>query len=222
MRGRWHGGAVADEVRALASTRRCPPHQSPPATASLIGEATGHSAFPKASPSQGEVARRSRDGEVVANLMQPPQSASLTAPPGRGAFPRKKVTSIWISKAPSIDSNCSTATSYKFGTPVSGGAYQDARKVSLVWNARPKHWDLPEFRCSMHPIVTKHPFSFPYLFRQDGKDRGHRRRVRNDHNGTNPCKQGFLSSVLVSFQTASQTCGLGFIANLLQPQSAFS
>ena len=34
MRGRWHGGAVTDEVEALASTRRSPPHQSPPATAS--------------------------------------------------------------------------------------------------------------------------------------------------------------------------------------------
>ena len=34
MRGRWHGEAVTDEVGALASTRRCPPHQSPPATAS--------------------------------------------------------------------------------------------------------------------------------------------------------------------------------------------
>ena len=34
MRGRWHGEAVTDEVEALASTRRSPPHQSPPATAS--------------------------------------------------------------------------------------------------------------------------------------------------------------------------------------------
>ena len=34
MKGRWHGGAVTDEVEVLASTRRCPPHQSPPATAS--------------------------------------------------------------------------------------------------------------------------------------------------------------------------------------------
>ena len=41
--------------------------------------------------------------------------------PGRGAFPRKKVKFIRISKAPSIDSNCSKATSCKFGTPVSGG-----------------------------------------------------------------------------------------------------
>ena len=64
-----------------------------------------------------------------------------TFPPDRGnrplegePFPRKKVTSIWISNAPSIDSNCSTATSYKFGTPVSGGAYQDIRKVTIEWN----------------------------------------------------------------------------------------
>ena len=34
MRGRWHGEAVTDEVGALAFTRRRPPHQSPPATAS--------------------------------------------------------------------------------------------------------------------------------------------------------------------------------------------
>ena len=33
---------------------------------------------------------------------------------------------------------------------VSGGAYQDARKVTLVWNARPKHWCLPEFRGRTH------------------------------------------------------------------------
>ena len=25
-------------------------------------------------------------------------------------------------------------TSYKFGTPVSGGAHPDARKVTIVWN----------------------------------------------------------------------------------------
>ena len=33
-RGRWHGAAVTDEVEALPSTQRSPPHQSPPATAS--------------------------------------------------------------------------------------------------------------------------------------------------------------------------------------------
>ena len=49
-------------------------------------------------------------------------------------LPRKKVISIRISAAPSIDSSRSTATSYKSDTPVSGGAYQDAREVTLVWN----------------------------------------------------------------------------------------
>ena len=34
MRGRWHGEAVTDEVGAVPATQRCPPHQSPPATAS--------------------------------------------------------------------------------------------------------------------------------------------------------------------------------------------
>ena len=54
------------------------------------------------------------------------------APPLQG--PRKKVTFIKISVAPSIDGSRSKATSYKFDTPVSGGAYQDAREVTLVWN----------------------------------------------------------------------------------------
>ena len=49
-------------------------------------------------------------------------------------LPRKKVTFIKISVVPSIDGNCSKATGYKLDTPVSGGAYQDARKVTLVWN----------------------------------------------------------------------------------------
>ena len=39
-------------------------------------------------------------------------------------LPRKKVTPIKISVAPSIDGNCSTATSCKSDTPVSGGAQQ--------------------------------------------------------------------------------------------------
>ena len=57
------------------------------------------------------------------------------ASPGRGALlPRKKVTSIRITIASSIDGSRSKATSYKFDTPVSGGAYQDAREVTLVWN----------------------------------------------------------------------------------------
>ena len=99
-------------------------------------------------PLPGEVARRSRDGEVAASLIQPLSQPPADSSPARGAFgmhpvgaglcsyklPRKKVKSIRISTAPSIDGNCSTATSCKFGTRVSGGAYQDARRVSLVWN----------------------------------------------------------------------------------------
>ena len=42
--------------------------------------------------------------------------------PGRGAFPRKKVTPIKILVALSIDGNRSKATSCKPDTPVSGGA----------------------------------------------------------------------------------------------------
>ena len=54
------------------------------------------------------------------------------APPLQG--PRKKVTFIKISVAPSIDSKNSTATSYKFDIPVLGGADQDAREVTSEWN----------------------------------------------------------------------------------------
>ena len=49
-------------------------------------------------------------------------------------LPRKKVKSIRISTASSIDGNRSTATSIKSDIPVSGGAYQDARKVTIEWN----------------------------------------------------------------------------------------
>ena len=73
--------------------------------------------------------------------------------------PRKKVTPIKISVAPSIDSKNSTATSYKSDTPVSGGAYQDIRKVTTEWNARPKHCSPPKIRCSMHPASPSTLFS---------------------------------------------------------------
>ena len=49
-------------------------------------------------------------------------------------LPRKKVISIWISTAPSIDDSHSTATSCKLDSHVSGGAYQDAREVTSEWN----------------------------------------------------------------------------------------
>ena len=42
---------------------------------------------------------------------------------------------------------------------VSGGAYQDARAVSIVWNTRRKHRFLPKFRCRMHQTRPSTLFS---------------------------------------------------------------
>ena len=50
--------------------------------------------------------------------------------------PPQKSADQQIRSAPSIYGSCSEATSCKFDTPVSGGAYQDARKVTSEWNAR--------------------------------------------------------------------------------------
>ena len=96
----------------------------------------------------------------------------------------------------------------------------ETRRVTTEWNARPKHWCLPEFRRRKHPTVTQRPFS-PPSFPARRKRRGRRRRVRNDHDGTNPCKQGFLSSVLVSsFPNRKLNLRFGFFpANLRQPLS---
>ena len=135
-------------------------------------------------------------------------------------LPRKKVKSIRISSASSIDGNRSTATSIKSDTPVSGGAYQDARKVTTEWNAKPKHWGLPKIRCRKHPTVTKRPFS-PPSFPARRKRRGRRRRVRNDHDGTSRRKRRLFSSVLVSsFPNRKLNLRFGFFpADLQQPLS---
>ena len=42
---------------------------------------------------------------------------------------------------------------------ITGGAYQDAREVTIVWNARPKYRFLPEFRGRKHQTASKRPFS---------------------------------------------------------------
>ena len=70
------------------------------------------------------------------------------------------------------------------------------------------------------PNASKRPFS-PPSFPARRKRRGRRRRVRNDHDRTNPCKQGFLSSVLVSsFPNRKLNLRFGFFyANLQQPLS---
>ena len=74
-------------------------------------------------------------------------------------LPRKKVTPIKSSVAPSIHGRNSTATSCKLDAPVSGGAYQNARKVTIEWNARPKRWCSPEFRGRKHPASPSTLFS---------------------------------------------------------------
>ena len=113
-------------------------------------------------------------------------------------LPRRKVPSIKIPSTPSIADRYSKATSIKFDTPVSGGAYQDARKVTTEWNDRRKHWDLPKIRCSTHQIVTQRPFS-PPSFPARRKRRGRRRRVRTGLDGTSPrCSRSLFSSEPVS------------------------
>ena len=78
-------------------------------------------------------------------------------------LPRKKVTSIWISNVPSIDGRYSTATSCKFGTPVSGGAYQDAREVTSEWNDIQKLGTClkSEAECTKRIQAPFSPLSFP-------------------------------------------------------------
>ena len=127
-----HGFAVPPSPRKAYPLRRVHPSGAPrqlPLTRRVLGACA-----PVGPPLPGEVARRSRDGEVAANLRRPLSQPAADSSPARGAFPRKKVTSIWISSAPSIDGSCSKATSCKFDAPVSGDAYQDAREVSIVWN----------------------------------------------------------------------------------------
>ena len=95
------------------------------------------------------------------------------APPLQGAKQimksMQKGADQQIRSAPSIYSSCSTTTSYKFDTSVSGGAYQDARKVSLVWNDSQKLGPHLNSEAGSTQTVTQRPF-FPLLFRQDGKE----------------------------------------------------
>ena len=76
---------------------------------------------PQGLPSQGRwlgEAETERSYQICGNLSVTFGDSS----PGRGAFPRKKVTSIWISNVPSIDGRYSMATSCKLDAPVSSGA----------------------------------------------------------------------------------------------------
>ena len=120
---RWGQLHFRDAVHLISRLRRQLP---------LIGEAMGVRKS-KASPSRGggtAIAVTERSYQICGNLSVTFGDSS----PGRGAFPRKKVTPIKILVALSIDGNRSKATSCKFGPYVSGGADQDARKVTTEWN----------------------------------------------------------------------------------------
>ena len=123
---RWRQLHLCDVVHFISRLRRQLP---------LIGEALARAKI-QSLPSQGRwlgEAETERSPQICSNLSVTFGDSS----PGRGAsMPRKKVKPIIVSTAPSIDSNRSKATSIKPDTLVSGGAYQDAREVTLVWNAR--------------------------------------------------------------------------------------
>ena len=137
-----------------------------------------------------------RGGALLRPFSRRNQHQRAEQSPAPTTCPRKKVTSIKILIAPSIDGSCSKATSCKPDTSVSGGAYQDARKVSLVWN------DIQNIDACLNSEAERTKrvqalFSPPsFLLRE--KRWGRRRRVRNDHDGTSRRKRRLLSSVLVS------------------------
>ena len=74
-------------------------------------------------------------------------------------IPPQKGAACQTQTAPSICRKYSKATAHKSDSHVSGGAYQDARKVSLVWNAKLKHCFPPEFRGRMHQTRPSALFS---------------------------------------------------------------
>ena len=79
--------------------------------------------------------------------------------PANQELPRKKEKPVIVSAARSIDGSYSEATSIKFDPHVSGGAYQNVRKVTTEWNARPKHWCSPGFRGRKHQTRPSTLFS---------------------------------------------------------------
>ena len=162
-----------------------------------------------------------RGGALLRPFSRRNQHQRAEQSPAPTTCPRKKVTSIKILIAPSIDGSCSKATSCKPDTSVSGGAYQDARKVSLVWN------DIQNIDACLNSEAERTKrvqalFSPPsFLLRE--KRWGRRRRVRNDRDGTSRRKRRLLSSVLVSsFPNRKLNLRFGFYRkSATTSQSAF-
>ena len=113
----------------------------------------------------------------------------------------------------------SNVTAPKPDTPISGGAYPDARKVTPVWNARRKHWFLPEFRGSMHPVTPRTLFSpiFSLAREKMGPPEARQKRPRR-----NESLQARLLILCARFSFPNRKLNLRFgffYANLLQPLS---
>ena len=125
-----------------------------------------------------------------------------------------------IRPAPSIDGRYSTETSYKSNTPVSGGAYQDIRKVTTEWNARPKHCSPPKIRYSMHPASpsTLFPPIFSLAREKIGPPEARQKRPRRNESLQARllilCARFFLSKPQTEFAV-----WVFFYANLRRPLS---
>ena len=121
-----------------------------------------------------------------------------------------------IRSAPSIYSSCSTAASIKLDTPVSGGAYQDARKVSLVWNDSQKLGPHLNSEAGSTQTVTQRPFS-PPSFPARRKRWGRRRHVRTGLDGTSPrySRSLFSSEPVSSFSNRKLTLRFDFLCKFV-------
>ena len=121
-----------------------------------------------------------------------------------------------IRSAPSIDGKYSTATSYKFDTSVSGGAYQDARRVSLVWNDSQKLGPHLNSEAGSTQTVTQRPFS-PPSFPARRKRWGRRRRVRTGLDGTSPrySRSLFSSEPVSSFSNRKLNLRFDFLCKFV-------
>ena len=170
-RGRRHGGDVTDEVRAVSSTRRCPPHQSPPATAS---------------PHRGSLWRfRKSCKRLICSANQrlrysiffcfskrkrwqkKMSPGGFRFPPGAPLNrPEKPLRFFWTFPAIAENPMRIRTTLWTFSAGYFAAVIQtqlltnplfrirrraaETRRVSLGWNAKLKSWFLPKFRGRKH------------------------------------------------------------------------
>ena len=103
---------------------------------------------------------------------------------------------------------------------VSGGAYQDIRKVTTEWNARLKHCGPLKIRGSMHPASPSTLFSPIFSLAREKMGPPEARQNRPRRNKPR-CSRSLLSSEPVSsFPNRKLNLRFGFFyANLIQPLS---